>query len=598
MGSTKLDQSRTSGPIGLVLRTARRLLNRREKMQLVAVAILVLLGVGLELVSLGLFLPVISLLTDAETVETIRERVTPLGEASSTQIVATALAVIIIVFFVKSCVSVGSLWFQRTVVAHISTRLSQELFDRYLRQSYLFHVRSNSASLIRNVQNASALVSSGVDPLISLATDGLIAVGIVILLLLVEPLPALAVVVLYGTVGFGLFKTLRSRVRELGESRNTHNAMTLKNQQQGLSAIKTLIVTGRREVFSREHHQHVLANNLVTRTYGLMQQLPRLWIEMLTVSSLSGLVLIVILQDREVSDSIPILGLFALAAFRIQPSITRILLSLQALTFSSAAVASVEQDSVSPVDDFGDLSEPLEFEELLVDAVSFAYSVDSTPILRNVSLRIGRGERVGISGRSGAGKTTLVDLMLGLLAPTKGEVRVNGNEILPNPSAWQRSIGFVPQDVYLIDDSIERNVAFGLPLSEDVRHQVLVALDGSQLGDFVRGLPDGLSTVVGERGMRLSGGQRQRIGIARALMGNPRVMVFDEATSSLDGETERDVLAAIDAVAADRTMIVIAHRASTLSICDRILRVEGGSVIDLGPPTAALLQRLAGEDYP
>jgi len=573
-------------------------LTRREKLQLSVVAFLVLFGVGLELMSLGLFLPIISLLTDGETVDTIRDRVGLLDTATNIQIVALALGLIVVVFLVKSCVAIASLWFQRTVVAHISSRLSQELFDRYLRQSYLFHVRGNSATLIRNVQNASALVSSGVDPLISLTTDGLIAVGIVALLLFVEPIPALAVVVLYGTVGFGLFRTLRSRVRKLGETRNAYNAMTLKTQQQGLSAIKTLIVTGRREVFSREHHRHVLANSLVTRTYGLMQQLPRLWIEMLTVVSLSGLVLLVILQDRAVSDSIPILGLFALAAFRIQPSVTRILLSLQALTFSSAAVASVEQDATAPVNDQVDSNEQLEFEELVMEGVSFTYSENSPLVLQDVSLKIGKGERVGVSGRSGAGKTTLVDVMLGLLPATEGSVRVNGKDILAEPSAWQRSIGFVPQDVYLIDDSIERNVAFGLPMSEAVRSQVLEALEGSQLGDFVRGLPDGLATVVGERGTRLSGGQRQRIGIARALMGNPRVMVFDEATSSLDGETEREVLAAINAVTAGRTMIVIAHRASTLAICDRILRVEGRSVIDLGPPTAGLLQRLAGEDSP
>lgn len=582
--------------VRLVLRTVRHLLDRRERFQFVAVAVLVLAGVALELVGLGLFLPIVALLTDDEFIGQVRERVSILEDASDTQIVVIALGLLVAVFIVKNLFAILSMWYQRTVVARISARLTQELFVRYLHRDYSFHVRNNSSTLMRNLQNASGVITSGVEPMIAIATDGLIAMGIVGLLIAVEPIPALSVVLIYGTVGFGLFRIMRRRILHLGKQRNIHNALTLKHQQQGLNAIKTLIVTGRREVFTSEHQRHVLANKLISRTYGLIQQFPRMWIEILTVVSLSVLVVIVVAQGREVSDSLPILGLFAVAAFRIQPSVVRMVLSLQELMFSSAAVASVEQEFQDqlPINRATEV-EKFDFERLRLESVSFNYDPDLPEVLAEVTMSICKGERVGITGRSGSGKTTLIDLILGLIVPTSGLILVNEQAVSEDPRRWQRTIGFVPQDVYLLDDTIERNVAFGLPMTDEVREQVVLAVDRAQLGPVVASMPAGLESVVGERGVRLSGGQRQRIGIARALMEDPPVMIFDEATSSLDLETEREVLDAINKVAEDRTVIVVAHRASTLAICDRIVRVDGGSVVELGPPTRELLRKLAGE---
>jgi ABC-type multidrug transport system fused ATPase/permease subunit len=446
------------------------------------------------------------------------------------------------------------------------------------------------------MQNAAALVSSGIDPLISLTTDSLIAAGIVVLLIVVAPVPSMFVIVVMGCFGFLLHRLVKTRVMKLGVQRNMHNAKMLQYQYQGLGSIKTLKVTGREALFIQSFEDQAIRNNLVNRTYGLLQQIPRLWIEMLTVLGLSGLVVILAAQGDSPSDAVPILGLFGVAAFRVQPSITRILLSLQSLTFSSAAIDSVRSDFMLGGESTDDVIESrLDFEKIVFDDVKFAYASRSQPVLDGASFQIRRGERVGVSGRSGAGKSTLVDLVLGLLEPTSGMIRLDENDLRMRRRCWQRQIGFVPQEIFLVDDSIARNVSFGLPLTQEVTGRVAEALESAQLGEFISSLPDGIETIVGEKGVRLSGGQRQRIGIARALVGSPAVLIFDEATSSLDPETEREFLTAIDAVSSGRTVIVVAHRVTTLAHCDRILRVEDGKVLDLGRPTPHLLDQLAGE---
>jgi ABC-type multidrug transport system fused ATPase/permease subunit len=591
-----LNESLPGGPIRLVLRTANLALSRREKLQLFVVGVLVVVGVGLELATLSLFVPAIGVLTSQGSLDDLRSRFSPLAEFSDTSVLVVMLYSLTLLFLLKNLYAIAAIWYQRTVIARISTRLSTRLFETYIQQPYEFHLKSNSSVLIRNMQNAAALVSSGIEPLIGLFTEVLIASGIVTLLMIVAPLPSIFVVFVVGILGFGLHRFVRARVVDLGGRRNMHNAMTLKHQQQGLGAIKTLKITGRESLFVESYSHHVIENNLINRTYGLLQQIPRLWIETLTVLGLSGLVLILNSQGREFGDAIPILGLFGIAAFRIQPSVTKLLLSLQALSFSSAAVDSVRMDLTLGVGrEVETESKDIEFEELSFENVSFAYSSRSAAVLEDVSFTIRRGEYVGIAGRSGAGKSTLADLILGLLDPVQGRVAINGCDLRDQRRAWQRQIGFVPQDIYLIDDSIACNVSFGLPLTDEVLASVNRAVAEAQLGEFIDSLPDGLDTLVGEKGVRLSGGQRQRVGIARALLGAPTVMIFDEATSSLDGETEREVLTAIESVAAARTVIVVAHRTSTLAVCDRILRVEDRGVVDLGPPSRDLLARLAGE---
>jgi ABC-type multidrug transport system fused ATPase/permease subunit len=312
--------------------------------------------------------------------------------------------------------------------------------------------------------------------------------------------------------------------------------------------------------------------------------LPRLWLELLAVTGLAALVLAMIGQGKPLDALLPTLGLFAAAAFRLMPSVNRILTSLHSLRFSLPVIDTIYNEfrllgaTMAP-----QRGERLSFDSgLALDQVKFRYPAAEALALRGVSLAIQPGTSVGFIGGSGAGKSTLVDIILGLLVPASGSVTIDGVDIQTNLRGWQDQIGYVPQSIFLTDDTLRRNVAFGLPADQIDEAAVLRAIRAAQLEQFVNDLPQGLDTIVGERGVRLSGGQRQRIGIARALYHDPPVLVLDEATSSLDTTTERGVMEAVRALHGKKTLLIVAHRLTTVEHCDRLFRLERGRVVQEG----------------
>ena len=582
-----------SRPVRTVVAAARAELTRGEKARVASVGAVALLMVGLEMLSLGSFIPVVGLLTQDAALDEVRDRFDAVSSWSDVQILSAGLAGLVLLFVVKNMVALVGGWYQRTVSADLATRLAHEQFQSYLRQPYSFHTATNSSVLIRNMQNASTVVTSGVDPIMSIVTEGLVAAGVVVLLLVVDPMVTGAVLVAFGFAGWSFNRTTRRRIVELGQRRNAHLGDTLREQQQGLGGIKEILLSGRSETFVERHLVHVRANNRINRTYGTIQQLPRLWLEILTVSGLAVLVLLSVARGREPSEALPILGLFAVAVFRVQPSITKVLISLQSIAFAAPVVEALRRGAL-PVPEPAPPGGPTGFERSVAfDRVTFAYPGSTEPVLDGASFEIRRHERIGLVGPSGAGKSTIVDLLLGLLDPTGGRILVDGTDLREVRRSWQDLVGYVPQHIFLLDDSVRRNVAFGEPDAGIVDADVREALRRAQLDAFVDSLPGGLDTKVGERGVRFSGGQQQRLGIARALYHQPPVLVLDEATSALDATTERGVAAAIEEVGRSRTVVIVAHRVSTLASCDRILEVGSGRVSDLGPPTAALLSSLA-----
>ena len=297
------------------------------------------------------------------------------------------------------------------------------------------------------------------------------------------------------------------------------------------------------------------------------------------------------MQGRALETVLPTLGLFAAAAFRLMPSVTRVLTALHSLRYAlpvidilhAEASLAVPAPAVAQTQSFR-LERQLELKD-----ITYRYPSTTNPALTNICLAIRRGECVGFIGSSGAGKSTLVDVLLGLLTPNSGEVRVDGKNIQPVLRDWQDQIGYVPQSIFLTDDTLRRNVAFGIAAGDIDDVAVMRAIRAAQLDEFVQGLPQGLETVVGERGARVSGGQRQRIGIARALYHDPEVLVLDEATSALDMATEAGVMAAVRALRGTKTIIIVAHRLSTVESCDRLYRVERGRIVAEGLPGARLL---------
>jgi ABC-type multidrug transport system fused ATPase/permease subunit len=317
-----------------------------------------------------------------------------------------------------------------------------------------------------------------------------------------------------------------------------------------------------------------------------VQMLPRLWLELLAVVGLATLAITMLAQGREAAAIVPTLALFAVAAFRLLPAVDRVLYAAQGLRFRAPAVATLHQElalpDAAPTPRRG---APTPFRsEIRLSGVSFTYPDAAAPALRGVDIAVAKGEAVGFIGASGSGKSTLVDVILGLLAPQAGQVAVDGRAIQEDLRAWQDQVGYVPQSIYLTDDSLRRNVAFGIPAGEIDDTRVARALRAAQLDEFVAGLPRGAETVVGERGVRLSGGQRQRIGIARALYHDPDVLVLDEATSALDLATEHGVMQAVAALQGAKTILIVAHRLSTVAGCQRLYRLDAGRVAEESAP--------------
>lgn len=472
---------------------------------------------------------------------------------------------------------------QKGFSAALSGRLSQRLFTIYLRQPYLFHLQHNSSTLMRNSRNANVVVTGGIDPTLVLLTDGLVAIALFTLLIIVEPVGTMITLVAFG-VGAWIFQLLtRRRIERWGDQRNLHDGMILQHLQQGLGGAKDVKVLGREREFLDQHDKHLKESLRINRVYSVLQTVPRMYMEILTIAGLAALVISMVLQKQSFTEIIPTLGLFAAAAFRVMPSINRLLGALQTLIYSRSIIASVYADFKLDAPDDLELVTIRPFsDQLELKSVTFQYPTANAPSLQDVSLIVRRGEAVGFVGPSGAGKSTLVDVILGLFAPTTGAVIVDGEDIQQNLRNWQNQIGYVPQSIYLTDDTLRRNVAFGLGDESIDENLVRNAIRLAQLEEFVDSLPENLDTVVGERGVRLSGGQRQRIGIARALYHNPSILVLDEATSSLDTPTEHGVMQAVQALQGSKTVIIVAHRLSTVEYCDRLYRIEASRLTEEG----------------
>ena len=567
-----------------------RALAINERRKLFFVWILVLIGMMLELLSLGLIIPFMGLLTQDDYAEKFPSLYERLGEPTQQEILVTGVLFILAVYLVKAIFTYYSNWVQRAFLNRAKARLSNEIFQRYLCQPYSFHLDHNSSTLITNAENGRTIVSGGLEPLLVLLTDGLIATGMFVLLLLVEPIGTLCVLVLFAAASVLFQFSTRKRIHEWGIAKKIESRLVLKHLQQGLGGAKEVKIMGREQLFLEEHKKSVSASMEVDRRFMMLQVIPRLWLELLAIVGLVVLVLAMIGSGDSVSQILPVLGLFAATSFRIIPSINRILASIQTLGYSKPIIRSVFDDLQLLVPVTPKTGTEIQFStSVCFENVSFKYSNAVGNANENLSFCIGKGEAVGIIGHSGAGKSTLVDILLGLLQPTAGAVLVDGVDIQNNLRSWQNHIGYVPQTIYLVDDTLARNVAFGLP-GEMVDHDAIArSIKAAQLDEFVSSLPDGLDTIVGERGVRLSGGQRQRIGIARALYNDPEILVLDEATSSLDTETEQGVMDAVKELLGTKTIVIIAHRTTTVSYCTKVYKMDKAQIVGSGLPSEMTL---------
>ncbi|MFZ4722039.1 MAG: ABC transporter ATP-binding protein [Phycisphaerales bacterium] len=543
-----------------------------------------MVGTIVEAAGVGIVIPLIAVITIPDLLASypsLAPVLHSLGSPSQSQLVVAILAAMVFLFTAKAVVLAAVNRAQLRFAFDLQSSLSQRLFKTYMSQPWPFHQRRNSAELIHNITTATNLLTFNTTlPTITAIGELLVGTAIVGVLLAAEPFATFVISTSLAVAAWVFHRVTRRSLAESGRLRQEHETLRLKHLQQGIGGIKDIMVLGRQEHFVEAVHQHSEISFSALRCQLVLQRLPRLWLECFAVAGVAAVTAAMVVAGRPTESIGPAVGLFAAAAFRLMPAVNNAMSALGSLKFGEPT-ARVLRDEIllAPREESAPVADRLRLTQSLeVDSVGFKYPGNECATLSAVRMQIARGEVIGIIGRSGAGKSTLLDLVLGLLKPTEGMVRVDGHDIHASVQAWRNSIGYVPQAIYLTDDTLRRNVAMGLPDSEIDEGAVLAAIAGSQLTEFVRSLPNGLDSVVGERGVRLSGGQRQRIGIARALLHDPDLLVLDEATSALDHETETACMESIRALRGSRTILIVAHRTTTLRECDRVYRIEKGLV--------------------
>lgn len=572
------------------------LLNPAERNGVLVLFGLMAVGMILETLGVGLVVPAIALMMQGD-ITVHYPAVAPvlrwLGNPDSQTLLVGAMLGLVIIYLAKNLFLAYCIWWRSRFTVGVQLRLSKWLFTIYLRQPYAFHLQRNSAQLIRNVTSEVGSFVGALTDVLNISAEGLVLLGISVLLLKVEPLGALIVVPAFGVAAWAFHRITRRHTLRWGELRMHHAVLSTQHLMQGLGGAKDVKLLGRENDFLDQYHLHNTEGERVNRYQTTLQGIPRLWLELLAVGGLATLVLTMLAQGRGMASIVPTVGLFAVAAFRLMPSVNRVLSSVQNLRYTLPVIHSIYNEfQLAAPDLVAKVRRAPAFQDqILLTDISYTYPSASAPALNNLSITIRKGESVGFIGPSGSGKSTLIDVILGLLTPASGQVTVDGQDIQQNIRAWQDQIGYVPQSIFLTDDSLRRNVAFGMP-SEQIDDAAMVrAIKAAQLEDFVSSLPDGLETLVGERGIRLSGGQRQRIGIARALYHDPAVLLLDEATSALDTVTERSLMQVVSALHGTKTILIVAHRYSTVEHCDRLYRLEQGRVVAEGSPDAMIHQQ-------
>ena len=571
------------------LKKALTLLGAGERRRLALLLALMLLVAMLETLGIGLLMPYISIVNSPELIDSNRYLnfiYHELGFDSTKNFVVAMSLALVVVFVVKNGVYVLQQYFQSRQLLGLQLSIERRLMGSYLQREYLFFVANNPAELYQNIRNVSGIIGLVYSPSLTIATEIIVLLLIGGFLLFVQPWITLAASMVLVFLAYSIYRFSRKRAARYGEDGNRYLVEMNKWMYQSFGGIKEVKILSKEDFFlsrSMFYSQHCAWLGLKA---GMLTAVTRPIIETTWFTFTVLLVLVSILAGKDGSNMLPIIVLLAAAAIRIMPALNRVLNSTIAIRQATPHVNAVVSELGRVCQMEGSLiSESCKgvvypFNESIgFEGIAFGYPESSSQVLRDLSFTIKKGQSVAFVGPSGAGKTTAVDLLLGLLEPQGGKVVVDGVALTSKDArAWRRNFGYVPQSIYLSDDSIKNNIAFGQLQTEIDSARMDVVLAQAQLTEVLARLPDGVNTMVGDRGARLSGGQRQRIGIARALYRDPPILVLDEATSALDNETEREITRAIRDLRGSKTVILIAHRLSTVAHCDQIVFLVDGAV--------------------
>jgi len=571
-------------------------LNSRQKNFLFLILALILINAVLETVGIAAIIPLIGLITQesfltnqaflSNILLNISQTILPnaVYENNSIQnnLVVGGVSIFLTIFILKTIFIISLNFIQSTYVNSLDHHLSKKLYEGYLSLNYIFHTTRTSSNLKHNILTEVAHFTALFNATIVILSEGIILIFIITFLLLYDFFSSLIIFSILAAITLIFFKLTRSKVLSWGKKRMNYSEKVFKNLMEGLESIKEIYILQKPIFFINKFNTFNKIHLNAQRNFFVIQSLMRPIFELVGITILIFLLLILLFKGNTITSIITVLGLFLAASFKLLPSINKILSQIQVFKFYDNSIDRIlnEFNIINKNKKIFKTKAIKKFEKHIeFNNVSFFYPNKNIPVIKDASFLIKKGSKYGIKGDSGSGKSTLISLIATLIEPTKGKIKVDGIDLESNNSEWLNNIGYVSQEINLIDDTIEKNIAFGFDEEEIDQKKINKAIDDSQLSNFINQLKEGAKSRVGEKGQMISGGQKQRIGIARALYNEPKIIILDEPTSSLDLKTEKLFMDTIYSFDRDKTVIIVSHRDTALDGCDEIISISNSSII-------------------
>ena len=570
-----------------VYRRLKQLFNKKQKRRVTGLIIMIFFGALLETLGVSIIVPLVSAVVSPETIlsnSTVHSVLDFLGIkiTNSDDFVKLLLIATMSIFVIKNVYMLFMYRCQASFISSTEADTSVRLLNDYLNRPYEFYLNADVNAMFQTINKDIPHVFELVQQAMYLITEIAVAACICVLLFLVDFKMTMCIAVLMVIMLAVIVFIIKPVLGRLGQGRLKQQVLTMKWMQQGIFGIKDVKVAAKENYFLKTFSDAYYKLAGITRRYSVYNNAPKLVIEAVCMVGLLGYMLICVCAGRNMITMLPMLSAFALAAVRLMPSINRISTLLSTIAYYEPSLNFV-CDNLNIVNlkdaDFKENQGSCRPDKMIkLSGITYAYPNTERKIFDNADMEIPVGKSVGVIGPSGAGKTTIIDVLLGLLEPSSGKVLCDDKDIKEDYKAWLSNIGYIAQNIYMLDTTIRANVAFGVDEKDADEDRIWEVLKEAQMDEYIKTLPEGLDTVIGDRGVRLSGGQRQRIGIARALYHDPELLVFDEATSALDNDTEAAIMEAINSLKGKKTMVIIAHRLKTIENCDILYKVENGKI--------------------
>ncbi len=573
-----------------MLKKIKIFLNKKQQLYFFILILGMLVSAVLEMIGIGSIPLIISLLVDPNQVNVFlpdNNFFAPLLEKNIFDQIFIVSLITILFFIIKNIFLFLLLFFQGWLFKDIKVFNSKKLYNIYINLPLTFHFNFNPALFNRNIISEVAISSNCLEALSTIIRESLIFVVILILLIFYDPIISLSLLLLIGSVSLIYYLVIRKKVKKYSEISQKLRGSQIKNINEVFGSIKETKIFKTGDYFSKEFEGQTREVENFFFLINIFTKIPRIFIEVIAIICIMLVALIFVYQGFDFKKLVPLMGLLVVASIRMIPSFNAVTASftrLRGLMVSLDYITSEYKNLEKKTEKLYPINKKINnfsFNKITLKEIDYKYPETEKKVLKNVSLVISSGEVIGFVGKSGSGKTTLINLILGFLKNTKGQFLVDDKDIFSNLENWYSILSYIPQDIYLLDNTIMKNVAFGIEDKNIDIARVEKALKSAQIYDFISELPEGLKTLVGDRGVRLSGGQRQRIGIARALYRNPKILILDEATSSLDTNTESNFMDNIYELAGKCTVIIATHRVATLKNCDRIYNINNGKIEEI-----------------